>query len=296
MISRLLRAIPHGPTGDRLYALLRARRGLGYWPKLSPPRTFNEHFLWQKLHFESHEALARRLTDKADFKQWLHEQGLSELVVPNIGVYESAESLEGVVLPVPCVVKATHSNGHVMFVRGDTDRVLNSDELRNVRKWLTRDFYTHGREPNYRGLAPRILAEPLLPSSDGRAPPDYKFFCVYGRPFMIQLDLARFQRPRRRQMYNVNWQLLPFEKGDAVAPPDPQPRPVQLDRALALCPRLGGAVPLCRVDLYFLPDGGIRAGEITFFPGNCSSPFKPGSADLAMGREITRLMAGAAPS
>ncbi|NJN00952.1 MAG: hypothetical protein HC793_05300, partial [Aquincola sp.] len=60
--------------------------------------------------------------------------------------------------------------------------------------------------------------------------------------------------------------------------------------------RLGGAVPLCRVDLYFVPDGGIRAGEITFFPGNCSSPFKPGSADMAMGREITRLMSEAARS
>jgi hypothetical protein len=292
MLLRLLRrAIPTGPGGDRLYAMLRFREGLGHWPKLDPPRTFNEHFLHQKLNFGPHLEIARRLTDKVEFKQWLHEMGQGDLIVPTLGVYQSPAELQAAVLPAPCVVKPTHRTGKVMFVGGTGPRGLTRRELATVRRWFAHSTYERGREPNYRGLQPRVIAEAMLPGDEGRPPVDYKFFCVRGEPFMIQVDVARFERPRRRQMVRPDWAPLPFVKGAAIRHPDPLPRPPQLDRAIALCRTLGSVLPLCRVDLYFLPDGSIRAGEITSFPGNCSSPFVPHSADLETGRQITRLLA-----
>lgn len=293
-----LMLLPHGRHWDRWFALLRSLYGLRYWPRLNPPQTFNEHFLHQKLHFEPWLPAARQLTDKLGFKQQLDLRGLGHVVVPTLAEFDRVDQAAAALLPTPSVLKPSHSSGRVLFIDGPQPRRLSQAEQAQAQGWMTHNYYLRGREPNYRGLRPRLLLEPKLDFGGPEAPCDHKIFCAWGEPFLIQVDAGRFSSQRRRQQfYSPDWQLHPFVKGRAQPDRLPRPRPAQLAAALQACQKLAADFPLTRVDAYFLADGRLLLGEITFFPGNCASPFRPASADADMGRLIHTLLAqhGARP-
>jgi len=54
--------------------------------------------------------------------------------------------------------------------------------------------------------------------------------------------------------------------------------------------KLSSGFTLCRVDLYFIGTSDIKAGEITFFPGNCAERFDPCSGDFELGKMISDLL------
>ncbi|MCY4190744.1 MAG: ATP-grasp fold amidoligase family protein [Rhodospirillaceae bacterium] len=278
-----------GPEIDRLLDYMHAWKNLQYRPHLRSPRTLNEFILASKYDFQGDMALARRIADKVEFKAWLNETPARRpLVVPTLAVFDTPQELHGRVFDADMILKPTHISGNVILI--DRRRQLTDDELRQVERWHRRDYYKLSREPVYKGLAPRIICEPLLRDQDGLPARDFKFLMIGGRPLMIQLDQDR-HTGHNRQLYSPDWKLQEFE-WVYPRPADSFPRPIQLDAALKAASDLAHLFPLCRVDLYLLPDGAIKAGEVTFFPDGGKGRFNPVEGDFELGRKAKVLMSG----
>lgn len=285
---KLQMILPTGVFWDGLLGMANSWKRLRYLPNIRSPRSFNEYFLREKMFFSGDVSLARTVTDKVEFKHWLQQIGLNDLIVPSIKLVENIRDLEGYTLPKRCIIKPSHSSGHVLLINGSTERTLSEQELVMLDGWLKEDYYLRGREPNYFGLKPRLIVEELLLDQNGQPPCDYKIFCVNGTPFVIQVDLGRFT-DHTRQLYTLDWKLLPFSMF-YPRNPNPIPKPVQLQSAIEIASKLSRGFSICRIDLYFIGTSDIRAGEVTFFPGNCAERFEPKSGDFELGKMISSLL------
>jgi hypothetical protein len=269
---------------DIIISLGAAWGRLGYFPNIWHPRTFNEFVLQRKLFFQQNIVLARRVTDKHLFKDWLRWVGFPDLVVPTQAIFTDIEQARRFRFTSDCAVKPTHSSGHIIIVRDRINKKFTEDELGEMAAWMREDYYLRSREINYRGLDPALIVEDLVLDHTGQIPPDIKIFCSVGQPFMIQVDYDRYGRPSR-QLYDAAWHLLPYSQNVQRFPrrDDPQPRPSYLAHALHVAAALAAPFSFCRVDLYAGHDRIMRAGEITFCPGNGLSPFTPPYGDLHAG-------------
>ena len=111
--------------------------GWATYRTFSSPRSFNEHILSNKWRFRGDIELARRLTDKCFFKDWLREKGFGDLVVPTVGLYNSVEEIRNVIFEENTILKPTHLSGWVLPFH--ESRKLRVDELSKVKKWLSTD-------------------------------------------------------------------------------------------------------------------------------------------------------------
>ena len=273
--------LPTGARFDDTLNYVHAWNKLEYRPNLVEPRSLNELILASKRRFRGDMDLARRVTDKVGFKDWLRETPeWRDLVVPTLEVYDGVDEVRDLVFAGETILKPTHLSGRLILF--EEDRALDAGEIARVAGWLRRDHYRKSREPNYKGLRRRLICEPLLRDEAGNVPMDFKFLMVEGRPLVIQVDLDRLGS-HTRQFYSLDWRLLEFAH---VYPRNPVPlaRPTHVSTALEVASAIAENFPLSRVDLYLLPGGVIKAGEITFFHHGGAAPFSPPSADFELGR------------
>ena len=285
-ISVAKRTLPTGELTDDLLNYIHGWAKLGYLPHVSSPRSFNEHILSSKWRFRGDIELARRVTDKYFFKEWLAEKGFDDLIIPTVGLYNNIEEVRNIIFDENTILKPTHLSGWVLPFH--ESRKLRVDEISKLKKWLRTDYYRKSREKTYKGVRKRLICEQLLLNSRNEIPMDYKFFMFLGQPLMIQVNINRFAN-HTEQLYSTDWELL---EARLTFPRNPVPidRPATLDTALELASALSSDFSICRVDLYLLPDDVIKAGEITFFPGGGGSKFTPKSADFSLGERMKRIL------
>ena len=285
-ISVAKRTLPTGELTDDLLNYIHGWARLGYVPHVSSPRSFNEHILSSKWRFRGDIELARRVTDKYFFKEWLAEKGFDDLIIPTVGLYNNVEEVRNIIFDENTILKPTHLSGWVLPFH--ESRKLRFDEISKLKKWLRTDYYRKSREKTYKGVRKRLICEQLLLNSRNEIPMDYKFFMCLGQPLMIQVNINRFAN-HTEQLYSTDWELL---EARLTFPRNPVPidRPATLDTALELASALSSDFSICRVDLYLLPDDVIKAGEITFFPGGGGSKFTPKSADFSLGERMKRIL------
>ena len=280
--------LPSGKYWDISLSLLNAWKRLGYFPNILKPKTYNEFYLQQKFNFGGDLNLARRITDKVEFKKWLIDNGFHDNVINTIRVFVRFTDVQKYAFPRRCVIKPTHSSGDVIVISDHGDLAPSRIDLKRIESWFKDNYYLRGREPNYKGLVPRVVVEELLVDEAGRPPSDYKIHCVEGVPFLIQVDLDRF-RSHTRQLYTPEWELLPFSVMYRRHLSE-IPRPPQLPQAMEIARQISRLFKLCRVDFYFFGDNEIRVGEVTFFPGNGAEIFDPPNSDREVGKLINSIM------
>ena len=280
--SRLWR----GPKIDGFLNYLDGWYRLQSRPRIRSPETLNDIILVNKIAFPGDMTLVRRIVDKIEFKAWLNETpAWRPLIVQTLAVFDTPRELRARVFDAGTILKPTHMSGAVLIV--ENRRRLTDQELEQFEQWYKLDFYKLTREPVYKGLTPRIILEPLLRDQDGLPPADYKFFMIGDRPLMIQLDRDRHTN-HTRQFRSPDWELLDIK---FKYPPTTKPfaRPSQLDAAFKVASDLARPFPFCRVDLYLLPDGAIKAGEITFIPESGGTQILPVKANFELGRTARAL-------
>lgn len=279
-LRTLRKWLPPGAALDVLLSLAVARSRLGYFPNLLRPTTLNEHIILGKLRFHGSIELARRLTDKQHFKDWLKAEGLEDLIVPTVGVYGGIEQIVTAKLGGNLAIKPTHASGKIL-IKHDFNGNFHPKELSLLQDWLSCDYYLLSREPNYFGLDKKILVEELLFTDQRMLPCDYKFFCGGGRVFLIQVDVGRFVE-HRRSLFTREWQRLPYSL-NYPASETSLDAPTVLQEMIEHAEHISRNFQFCRVDLYVAAGDRIKAGEITFFPGNGFEGFSPREGDAYCG-------------
>ena len=265
-----------------VYLKLLYRSELGKKLDLKHPTSFNEKLQWLKLHDKNPDygVYADKYAVRAHVEKTLGAQYL----VPLLGVYDSPAEINWDALPERFVVKCTHGS-HCSLLCRDKASFDRAEAVGKLGRWLRKSWYWLGREWPYRLIErPRVIVEEFLGSSDN-PPPDYKVMCFGGTPQILQVHSKTASGGHAIDFYDMEGRLLPFRKCGF-----PNAGPERMDMSpfgemLDLARRLSQGFVYLRADFYLL-DGRVYFGEMTFFDSSGLIDFEPEESNLFLGNLI----------
>lgn len=275
--KRLLRFLP-----DRAYIQLYYLAKFHKFPHLRTPSTYNEKLQWLKLNYRVGED--SKLVDKFEVKDIVGDLIGADYIIPTIGLYDSVEDVDFDELPDSFVLKCTHDSEGVALVREKS--VANTFEIREkLRRALAQNFFYIGREPHYRYLQPRIIAEPFLEDEIQGELLDYKFFCFDGEVKAMFIASGRADGNMKFDYYDADFSPLEVRQSYPTSSIKPA-KPERYDEMVTIARKLSQGHPHVRVDLYEV-NGHVYFGELTFFHFGGFAPFVPAGWDRAWGEWLT---------
>ena len=230
------------------------------------PRDINEKIQWLLC-----SPVSRgwdRYADKLAVRDYVAACGLEDLLVPLLGVWDSAEAIDFAALPRRAMLKCNHDSGSSFAVDKEAAGFDEAAVRAFFARKLRRKFgYVNG-EMYYNRIRPRVLAEPFLEPDPGRdSIPDFKVWCFDGKPYMVWACINRKKDSVEVCSYSPDWTKVP----DADRPTPHYraagdiPRPQHLERMLAAAATLSRGFPVVRVDFYEA-GGKLYFSEMTFAP------------------------------
>lgn len=259
-------------------------RMLGGWFPDQNPKTFNEKIQYLKLN--DHNPRYHDLVDKYEVKNVVSNLIGEKYVIPTLGLWENTDDIVFDDLPQKFVLKCTHDSGSTIIV--DKKEPLDIQEIKNrLEKNLKKNYYLYSREWAYRGVTPRIIAEPYLNDYDtgvggGTDLYDYKFMCYNGQ---VKCSFVCTERQSESGLkvtfFDREWNRMPFERHYHASSQEIK-RPDCYDEMLAIAEKLSQNIPFVRIDLYEI-SGKIYFGEYTFYPGGGLEEFSDEKWDRLLG-------------
>lgn len=245
---------------------------------LDNPRSFNEKIEWLKIH--DRQPVYTTMVDKYAVKAWVKNKIGSDYIIPTLGVWNRFSDIDLENLPQQFVLKCTHDSGGVAIVTNKAGMDKKAIRKR-LEQSLKRNYYYLDREWPYKNVLPRIIAEPYMVDESGVELKDYKIFCFYGKPKLIQVDFGRHD-VHKRNLYTTDWDYI---EASIKYPNDPAiqiHRPLRLDKMLEIAGCLSEGMPHVRVDLYSINEK-IYFGELTLHHGGGMEKFTPKELGMKMG-------------
>lgn len=269
---------------DSIFVRLKYRKGLGKWPNLRNPQTFNEKLNWLKLH--DRNPLYTTMVDKYEVKKYIASIIGEEYIIPTLGVWDRAEDIDFDSLPDKFVLKATHDSGRVIICR-DKSKLDRAQAIMEMKVSLKRDFYAVTREWPYKNVKPRIIAEQLLEDNGSQnGISDYKVHNFNGVPEAILVCRDRFKSSGLTEdFYTTEWQHLDVRRPGHPNAPEPDECPPSLSKMLQLSERIAEKYPFMRTDFYSVGEK-LYFGEITLYPASGTVPFIPKEYDDIFGDKL----------
>ena len=233
----------------------------GKWLDWNHPKDINEKLMW--LNRYVHNPLKVKCADKYLVREYVKEKGLEELLIPLLGVWNSADDIDFNSLPNQFALKCNHGCGFNIICPNKT--LLDIEQTKKkLNDWLKIDYSSLLFELQYRDIPRRIIGEEYIREFERDGIVDYKFHCINGK---VQSCLVCYNRNRGLCLdsYSTSWERTDYIKeqfyGDRVF----IDRPKQLDYMLEVSSVLSAGFEYCRVDLYEI-DGIVKFGEMTFSP------------------------------
>lgn len=276
-VKRLSRSIP-----DRLYIQLRYVMKFHKFCNLREPKTYNEKLQWMKLYYRVPGEWL--LVDKFEVKGRVAAQIGGEHIIPTLGVYSSVDEIDFDALPDSFVLKCTHDSGGVVLVedKKTLDVLAVREKLQHI---MEKNYFYGGREPHYREITPRIIAEPFLQDDTLGQLVDYKFFCFDGEVKAMFVASDRSSGKVKFDYFDEDFNPLDIRQpypNSAVLPQKPE----RYDEMLDIARKLAHGHPHVRVDLYQV-NGRVYFGELTFYHFGGMQPFFPEKWDRVFGEWMT---------
>ena len=271
---------------DRDFISLMYYCRFGEKPDLNEPKTFNEKLQWLKLYYNGDEY--KDLVDKYEVKKHVTEKIGSEYVIQTLGVWDTAEKIDFDSLPNQFVLKCTHDSGGLVICK-DKKTLDKKKAIRKLRKALRNNYYWVGREPFYKNIKPKIIAETYLTDETSCDLKDYKVLCFSGVPRIIELHAGRYTDHQSQDFYDTEWNKLSISQNGVSAYQATniiEPRPETLNQMIEFSRVLSKDLPHLRVDWYSIGNK-LYFGELTFFDGSGFDPFDNPSDDLLFGSWIS---------
>ncbi len=269
---------------DRQHTLLEYRLVFnGRKCDLKEPKLFSEKLQWLKLY--ERKEIFHQMADKYDAKEYIASIVGKEYVIPTIGLWTRVEDIDLAQLPKQFVLKCTHDSGSYVICR-DKDKLDWQAAQKKLRKFLKRDYYMdEHREWQYKGLVPRIIAEPYLADSLT----DYKFFCFNGVPKIFQIcrDRNNSLGGAIIDFFDIDGNYLEIrDTHDNRCRNSIAKLPTLLKEMVAFSKKLSKEASFMRVDFYEV-DGKLYLGELTLHENAGLCEFAPDKYNRILGDWIT---------
>ena len=269
---KMVDRIPVTTMRQFLYLSMIRKRG-----NFTDPKTFNEKVNWRIFNDRRDRIV------KACDKMWMKDMAREAYPSPDLRIpatYWSGTDLRDAPdltsLP-PWVLKPNASSGRALF--GPDPQTDLAGLLQQTSTWFDETPLELG-EWGYSEARPHLLLEERIPTPDGQAPVDYKFFVFDGRIELIQVNRGRFGKHQTATFLDADWRQLPVRW--RIQPVADEQRPAELDKMMEIASTLGTGWDFIRVDLYAV-DGEVWFGEYTPYPGSGLLRYKPMSFDLEQG-------------
>ena len=262
---------------DETYVKWDYRWGMGHFPDLENPKTYNEKLCWLKIHARNPEYT--KLVDKYDAKEYVKGIIGEEHIIPSYGVWDNFDDIDFDALPPQFVLKTTHDSGWVILCK-EKSKFDKEAARKKVAASMKHNLYYYHREYPYKDLKPRIIIEKLMEEEGCDSLKDYKFFCFDGKVKMLFVATDR-SVDTRFDFFDRDFNHLPFRQGHPLAS-KPIEKPEGFEEMIAIAEKLSKDTPHVRVDLYNI-NGKIYFGELTFFHFGGIVPFIPGDWDYKIG-------------
>lgn len=278
-ILSLLNWIP-----DSIMIPLQYRIHTGRRLNLKNPQRFTEKLQLYKLKYRN--PLMLRCTDKYEVRSVVKEMGLADILIPLIGVYDSAEAIDFEKLPMQFVAKTTDGGGgNQVFICRDKRELDKNEFFSKVNEWFKAPKAKNaGREWAYEnGYPRRVVIEELISDGENENLIDYKFFCFNGIVRMIYAISGRtFGHGAEVGVYTPDFRKLDVHRADELPAMHVLSKPQNFDKMTEIAEKLSASFPHVRVDLYNV-NGKIYFGELTFYDGSGYMSFTPDSYDMELG-------------
>lgn len=263
--------------------------GMQYYIKLNRkinwnnPIRFTEWIQCYKANYRN--PLMPQCVDKYEVREYVKNKGLTEILIPNYGVFDSADDIDFESLPQRFVIKTTDGGGgQNLIICKDKSKLDIASTVTQLKSWKDKKNVDAGREWAYTGIKKsRITIEEYLenPTNPEAGISDYKIFCFGGKPHYIIYDCDRYV-DHKRNIYDTDWNRI-YVNTDCAQKDEDIPSPHNLDRLLNVAAKLSEDFPFVRVDLYNI-NGKIYFGELTFYPWSGYVRFFPDSFDFELGK------------
>lgn len=224
------------------------------------PVTFNEHLSWLKFNYRN--KMWEKCADKLEAKNFLIENGFDKYVVKTYKIYNNSSEIKLDELPNQFVLKTNNDCGSIFVCeKGKTnfERVF-----RSLDNALKSDYSKFHGEWVYENIKPKIYAEELLESYDGRKLVDYKLFGFNGRfgwgfaAINRESDTRFTIFEKDYTIQDVDYIYLRPKKGCVP------PKPIHYNEMEQITEKISKILKFVRVDFYETKDG-VKIGELTFF-------------------------------
>ncbi len=281
---RYLLQVPAHPLISQVFSAPRheqflAAPVLGYWPRVSNPRSFNEKIIARKLSNERTE-LYSRVSDKYAVREFVRERVGDDVLADLYHVGNDPNSIPFEEFPEGFVVKATHGSGWTRVVEAKAESDLNALR-KDCQEWLQTRYGSRSREYWYEDIDPQILVEELLWDPQFGIPRDFKCYVFHGEVQFIHVDFNRFSPNRSRRFFDRSWDPYEFRLEYPLGPKIEKPD--RLEDMISIAEELGEGFDFVRVDLYHTTDNEIYFGEMTIAPGAGTETFHPTEWDFELG-------------
>lgn len=250
---------------------------------LDNPKTFNEKLQWLKINDKQPRYTS--MVDKYEAKEYASQIIGDEYIIPTLGVWDKFSDIDFDKLPNRFVLKCTHDSGGLVICK-DKSKLDFVAANKKINKCMRRNFYDANREWPYKNVKPRIIAEKYI-AVDGDDLPDYKVHCFNGEPKFVLVCRDRFSTGGLTEdFYDTNWNLMDVKRPHIPHGKTPMDRPPQLEEILELSKKLAKDTLFLRVDFYII-EGKVYFGELTFFPASGHGKFEPEEYDKTIGDWIS---------
>ena len=251
---------------DEKYVKDKFIKNFGVLPDLQNPKRYNEHI--SKILLTPPDQLTRQCADKYEVRKYVKRKVGEQILNDLLGVYKKINELEEdwENLPDKFVLKAKHGCGWNYICKDKSKADFNQIKIL-FKHWMKSNFYYAQREQVYKNLTPGILAEKYLEDESGGLM-DYKIHCFKGEPKFVNVIVDRFSN-MRLNTYDLDWNFIDIDF-DNHYPTDPGlniEKPPQLEKMIEYSRQLSQEFRYVRVDFYIV-EGKIYFGELTFTPGN----------------------------
>ena len=271
---------------DKLYLKVYYYLHTGKRLNLDNPVSFNEKMQWLKLH--NTKPVCTQMADKYAVRQLITDSIGEDYLIPLLGVWDCFDEIDFGLLPDKFVLKATHDSGSFVICK-DKSRFDKNAARKKLNRSLKNNYFWAGREYPYKDIKPRIIAETYMenPGEDGLS--DYKFFCFGGKPDMLFYASDRFNNDdgegAKYDYYDMNLNHLPIRNQGHKNKNLVIPHTAQFEEMKDLAAKLSKGFPFLRVDFYLI-NGKVYFGELTFHDGGGVVPFVPDEWDYRLGEKI----------
>lgn len=234
----------------------------GKLPNFKHPKDLSE--IWIKKVLDGEINSNYYLADKYLVREYIKGKGLSTLLTPLLGVYDSPNDIDYSKLPKRFALKANFGAGMNLICCDKNN--LNIEESKEImRAWLKKVSYSNA-ERHYNLIEKKIICEEFIDDGSGGFPIDYKLMCIKGKVFCILACNNREMGHASYLPYSINWEPLHHYSKDAA--PKLIERPKNLNEMISIAEKLSSDKDLVRIDLY---SNGTKIwfGEITLTPAGC---------------------------